>query len=123
MNAELPSSKPIRVVSSSEVEMFGAAAGEAAKVPITFIASSVGPSGSDTVVGPERMLPPAESTSALNQTVNPSYLFAWTWINAGLPCAASLSASLIIWSQVVGAFFTRSLRYQRSWVFELNGAP
>jgi len=80
MKAELPSSKPRRAVSSSEVEMFGAAAGEAARVPITFMASSVGPSGNDTVVGPERMVPPAGAISAFAQTVKPSYLFAWTWM-------------------------------------------
>src|SRR3954453_17225863 len=123
MNAESPDSKPRRAVSSVDVEMFVAAAGEAGSLPITSSASSVGFSGRSTVVGPERMCPPADSIRALAQTVKPSYLLAWTWIVAGFPSDASLSATSIIWPQVVGAFGTRSFRYHRSWVLELKGAP
>src|SRR5436309_15864354 len=123
MKAEVPDSKPSRAVSSVEVEMLVAAAGELASLPITSSALSVGPCGRATVWGPERIWPPAESISALTHTVKPSYLLAWTWIVSGFPSDPSFSASLIIWSQVLGALLTRSLRYQRSSVFELKGAP
>src|SRR5919201_4029434 len=123
MNAESPASNPRRAVSSVDVLMFVAAAGEAARRPIIASPFSVGPRGSATFAGPDRIWPPADSIIAVTQTVYPSYLLAWTWIVSGLPSRASLSASRIISPQVFGALGTRSLRYQRSWVLDVNGAP
>src|SRR5215831_8810444 len=57
-----------------------------------------------------RMLPPALATRVLNQTVTPSYCAPWF---------SSCSASLIISSQVLGGFGTRSERYHSSWVLLL----
>ena len=55
--------------------------------------------------------------------MKPSYLLACTWIVSGLPSDPSCSASEIIWSQVVGGFGTRSLRYHSSCVLVLKGDP
>ena len=74
----------------SEVEMSVAAAGEAASLPITASASSVGFCSRSTVSGPERICAPADSISALTQTVKPSYLLAWTWICPAFPRAQLL---------------------------------
>lgn len=65
------------------------------------------------------MVPRAEPTSELNHTVRPSYRAPWTWIL--FSAAGSLAAMAIISSHVLGGVGTRSLRYQRSWVFEVNG--
>ena len=59
-------------MSSFEVSMFGAAAGELASLPMTASACSVGPSARSTDSGPERIWVPADSINALTQTVNPS---------------------------------------------------
>ena len=67
------------------------------------------------------MLPPALATSVLNQTATPSYWAPWISMRCGLPCLASWVESLIISSQVVGGFGTRSERYQSSWVLLLYG--
>src|SRR5262245_56970612 len=66
-----------------------------------------------------RMLPPALTVSVLNQTTVPSYWAPWISIRCGLPCLASCSASLIICAHVFGGVFTRSERYQSSWVLLL----
>ena len=57
MKAEAPASKPSRAVSSVEVEMSVAAAGECGERPITASASSVGFCGRATVSGPGEDLP------------------------------------------------------------------
>src|SRR5258708_7504300 len=68
-----------------------------------------------------RMLPPALTVSVLNQTTVPSYWAPWISIRCGLPCLASVSASLNICAHVFGGVFTRSERYHRSWVLLLYG--
>ena len=97
MNAESPASNPSRAVSSVEVEMSVAAAGELASLPITARASlgrALGQrhglgAGEDLAARPTR-------SSPSTQTVKPSYLFACTWIVSGLPSDPSSSASSII---------------------------
>ena len=79
-----------------------------------------GPSWAAVEVG-FRMLPPALATSVLNHTTVPSYCAPWISMRCGLPCLASCSASLIICAQVFGGVFTRSDRYQSSWVLLLYG--
>ena len=70
-------------------------------------------------MGPSRICAPADSIIAVAQTVKPSYRSPWTWISPPSPIS---SAAAIISSQVLGALSTRSLRYQRSCVFDVNGA-
>src|SRR5262249_33072515 len=66
-------------------------------------------------------LPPALASIVLNQTVAPSYCAPWISIRCGLPCLASLIASLIISVQVFGGVLTRAERYHRNWVLVLSG--
>ena len=120
MKAALPASNASRAGSSSEVVIAGSAASEVESLPMISSAFSVGPWGRSISSGLFRMWPPADSTSALNQTTSPSYLSAWTSIR---PLSGpSLTPSSIISSQVLGAFGTRSLRYQSSSVLDHNGA-
>ncbi len=67
------------------------------------------------------MLPPALATSVLNQTTVPSYWAPWISMRCGLPALASCSASANICAHVFGGVFTRSERYQSSWVLLLYG--
>src|SRR5262249_16254315 len=68
-----------------------------------------------------RMLPPALTVSVLNQTTIPSYWRPWIWMRGALRCLARCSGSLIICAHVFGGVFTRSDRYQSSWVLLLYG--
>jgi hypothetical protein len=112
---ERPDSNPWRASSSLLVAMPGGAAFLARFCMISAAREVV----SSTLTLPfwSTIEPPAPAISELTHTVRPSY-----W----LPCTSIdfpwRLASAIISSQVAGGVLTRSLRYQRSWVLEVNGS-
>src|ERR1700746_744494 len=99
----------------------GSADDELASVCMMFSARTAGAPSLAAVEVAFRMLPPELATSVLNQTTTPSYWAPWISIRCGLPCLARAWASVNICAQVLGGVFTRSDRYQSSWVLLLYG--
>ena len=100
--------------------MSAAAAPEVAKRAIVSSAFSVGSCSRPTVSGSSRICAPADSISELNQTTKPSYWFALHLDQA--VAADPLGLRRASRPRSSGSFSTLSLRYQRSWVLEVNGA-
>src|SRR4051812_16764366 len=83
------------------------------------IAAARWPGAPSVTLLPATIVPPADCTRALNQTVVPSYWAPWISIR---PAFGRLDAWAMRPSQVDAGFLTRSLRYQSSCVLLLAGA-